>query len=73
MNYLNILLLFKTLKYDCSFSNSTSDTDNNEEAQFKNLSNNFQISENDQINQILLQHQRHITIKYNISNYLNGN
>ncbi len=61
------------LKYDCSFDNSTSDIDNNEKAQFENLFNNFQIFENDQINQMLLQHQRHITIKYNISNYLNGN
>ncbi|CAG8777741.1 3973_t:CDS:1, partial [Funneliformis caledonium] len=36
-----------TLKYDCSFDNSTSDTDDNEEAQFENLSNDFQIFEND--------------------------
>jgi len=62
-----------TLKYDCSFDNSTSDTDNNEEAQFKNLSNNFQISENDQINQMLLQHQRCITMKCNILTCLDAN
>ncbi len=61
------------LKYDCSFDNSTSDIDNNEKAQFENLFNNFQISENDQINQMLLQHQCCITMKRNILNCLDAN
>ncbi|CAG8587247.1 3266_t:CDS:1, partial [Funneliformis caledonium] len=55
------------------FDNSTSDTDDNEKAQFENLSNDFQISENDQINQMLLQHQRRITMKCNIPNCLDAN
>lgn len=55
------------------FDDSTSDTDDNDETQFENSFNNFQISEDTQIDQMLLQHQRRITMKHNVPNRLDGN
>lgn len=65
--------ILHTLKHDCDFDDSTSDTDDNDETQFENSFNNFQISEDTQIDQMLLQHQRHITMKHNVPNRLDGN
>ncbi|CAG8665326.1 15297_t:CDS:2 [Funneliformis caledonium] len=60
-----------TLKHDHNFDNSTNDTDDDdEETQFENPSN---VSEDTQIDQMLLQHQRCITMKHNLPSCLNGN
>ncbi|CAG8772140.1 15071_t:CDS:2, partial [Gigaspora rosea] len=58
-----------TLKHNHDNDTSINDIDDNE-AQFDN---NFQILEDNQIDQMLLQYQRRITMKCNFLNHLNRN